>query len=115
MVLAYLVSSRKTATMSDYRTLKLQIDFETANRLTEASSVNSLITSALQAMHGMVGSAVDVEVTDMDEEIKIVTIRVHKLDVVKVWSALTMIGSYKDQRCRVVVKDGSVMTTKSKP
>ncbi|KNC87481.1 hypothetical protein SARC_00415 [Sphaeroforma arctica JP610] len=93
--------------MEDSHALKLRIDFESANRLTEAENVTDIIQFALQQLHGSVGASITVQVTEMDVSIENVTIEVHKSDVRKVWSALTMLSSYQGQRCRVLVREST--------
>ncbi|KNC87480.1 hypothetical protein, variant [Sphaeroforma arctica JP610] len=58
-------------------------------------------------LHGSVGASITVQVTEMDVSIENVTIEVHKSDVRKVWSALTMLSSYQGQRCRVLVREST--------
>ncbi|KXJ25942.1 ribonuclease P protein subunit p14 [Exaiptasia diaphana] len=86
--------------------LKVALEFE--ERDDEESSVKpvldilsykKLILEALEQLHGQVGGALVVDVLKYEQTTSEAILRVKESGLVKVWSALTLLGYYKDHRC----------------
>ncbi|XP_067854915.1 ribonuclease P protein subunit p14 isoform X1 [Heptranchias perlo] len=94
----------------DYQYLKVGLEFEETRpglRL-NAAHFKQLIVSALKDLHGETGAALPVDVLRFEEETLKAILRVKSRYVesisvhsglVKLWSALTLLGSYQNQKC----------------
>lgn len=91
---------------SEYHYLKIHLDFEEAARLNDAH-FKQLIISALKALHGEVGASLPFDVLKFDETSLSATLRVYSCGLVKLWSALTLFGSYYGKKCAFRVEQVS--------
>uniref|UniRef100_A0A8C6U2T9 Thioesterase domain-containing protein n=1 Tax=Neogobius melanostomus TaxID=47308 RepID=A0A8C6U2T9_9GOBI len=68
------------------------------------------IVSGLRSLHGEVGAALNFDVLQHDEASNIAVLKVPKEGLVKLWSSLTLLGSYMEQRCafRVLQVNGLI-------
>ncbi|XP_067907748.1 ribonuclease P protein subunit p14 isoform X2 [Heterodontus francisci] len=85
----------------DYHYLKVGLEFEERSpglRL-NAAHFKQLIVSALKDLHGEIGAALPVDVLRFEEETLAAILRVKSSGLVKLWSALTLLGSYQNQKC----------------
>ncbi|XP_067854916.1 ribonuclease P protein subunit p14 isoform X2 [Heptranchias perlo] len=85
----------------DYQYLKVGLEFEETRpglRL-NAAHFKQLIVSALKDLHGETGAALPVDVLRFEEETLKAILRVKSSGLVKLWSALTLLGSYQNQKC----------------
>jgi hypothetical protein len=78
-------------------------DFEGGAVIKEASLFRTVITHALQQLHGQVGAALDVDVTKLDPRTGEAVLRVHAAGMTRLQSALTMLGEYDRRRCQCTV------------
>ncbi|XP_078065678.1 ribonuclease P protein subunit p14 [Mustelus asterias] len=85
----------------DYHYLKVGLEFEERRpglRL-NAAHFKQLIVSALKDLHGEIGAALPVDVLKFEEETLTAILRIQSSGLVKLWSALTLLGSYQNQKC----------------
>ncbi|OXB78705.1 UNVERIFIED_CONTAM: hypothetical protein H355_002670 [Colinus virginianus] len=64
-----------------------------------APQLKQLVLAALRELHGEVGAALPVDVLAYDEKSLSAILRVVSSGLVKLWSALTLQGSYQNRRC----------------
>ncbi|XP_074861734.1 ribonuclease P protein subunit p14 [Carettochelys insculpta] len=84
---------------SEHHYLKLCLEFhETGIRL-NAAHFKQLIFSALKELHGEVGATLPVDVLTYEEKTMSAILRVPSSGFVKLWSALTLLGSYQNRKC----------------
>ncbi|XP_043934731.1 ribonuclease P protein subunit p14 [Protopterus annectens] len=91
---------------SDYHYLKIHLDCEEEVRLNDAH-FKQLIISALKDLHGEVGASLPFDVLKFDEKSLSAILRVYSSGLVKLWSALTLLGSYHGKRCAFRVEQVS--------
>ncbi|XP_078399729.1 ribonuclease P protein subunit p14 isoform X1 [Cetorhinus maximus] len=85
----------------DYHYLKVGLEFEGTRpgfRL-NAAHFKHLIVSALKDLHGEIGAALPVDLLRFEEETLTAILRVKSSGLVKLWSALTLLGSYQNEKC----------------
>ncbi|XP_043564128.1 ribonuclease P protein subunit p14 isoform X4 [Chiloscyllium plagiosum] len=84
-----------------YHYLKVGLEFGETRPAFKVSAAHfkQLIVSALKDLHGEFGAALPVDVLRYEEETLIATLRVRSSGLVKLWSALTLLGSYQNQKC----------------
>ncbi|XP_048403208.2 ribonuclease P protein subunit p14 [Stegostoma tigrinum] len=68
-----------------------------------AAHFKQLIVLALKDLHGEFGAALPVDVLRFEEETLTAILRVKSSGLVKLWSALTLLGSYQNQKCAFTV------------
>ncbi|XP_027556604.1 ribonuclease P protein subunit p14 [Neopelma chrysocephalum] len=64
-----------------------------------AAQFKQLVVSALRELHGEVGAALPVDVLTYEEKTLSAILRVISSGLVKLWSALTLLGFYQNRRC----------------
>ncbi|NXX84504.1 RPP14 protein, partial [Urocolius indicus] len=64
-----------------------------------AAQFKQLVVSALRELHGEVGAALPVDVLTYEEKTLSAIIRVISSGLIKLWSALTLLGFYQNRRC----------------
>lgn len=71
----------------------------------DSKQVKSIIVQSLLSLHGQVGAAIPVDVIRCTCRSKSVSaiLRLPHKDLVKAWSALTLLGSYGNSLCSVQV------------
>ncbi|KAM4740843.1 ribonuclease P protein subunit p14 isoform 2-T3 [Anableps anableps] len=84
---------------SPHHYLKVRLLLEDESPRVSAVDLKSFITSCLRGLHGEVGAALDVDVLTYDEETLTALLRVHSRGLVKLWSSLTLQGSYQNRAC----------------
>ncbi|KAF7249970.1 Ribonuclease P protein subunit p14 [Varanus komodoensis] len=84
---------------SEYHYLKIHLEFQEAAINLSAVEFKQLIISALKRLHGEVGAALPVDVLTYEEKTLFAILRVPKTGLVKLWSALTLLGSYQNKSC----------------
>ncbi|XP_060925964.1 ribonuclease P protein subunit p14 [Limanda limanda] len=57
------------------------------------------IVSGLKSLYGEVGAALPFDVLKYDEDKRSALLRVYSRGLVKLWSSLTLLGSYQNQAC----------------
>ncbi|XP_059800203.1 ribonuclease P protein subunit p14 isoform X2 [Hypanus sabinus] len=84
---------------SDYQYMKVRLEFEAPGFRLNDVSFKQMIVSALRGLHGEIGAAVPIDVLKFEEQSLTAILRVRGSDLVKLWSALTLVASYKDAKC----------------
>ncbi|XP_022075333.1 ribonuclease P protein subunit p14 [Acanthochromis polyacanthus] len=87
----------KNASPFHYMKVHLVLENETT-RLT-AVELKHFIISGLKTLHGEVGAALNVDVLKYDDDTLTALLRVSSRGLVKLWSSLTLLGSYQNQAC----------------
>ncbi|NWV22831.1 RPP14 protein, partial [Origma solitaria] len=64
-----------------------------------AAQFKQLVVTALRELHGEVGAALPVDVLIYEEKNLSAILRVISSGLVKLWSALTLLGFYQNRRC----------------
>ncbi|XP_042310335.1 ribonuclease P protein subunit p14 [Sceloporus undulatus] len=85
--------------VSEYHYLKIHLEFQEADISLNAVEFKQLIISALKRLHGEVGAALPVDVLTYEEKNLSAILRVPNSGLVKLWSALTLLGSYQNRNC----------------
>ncbi|XP_048878026.1 ribonuclease P protein subunit p14 [Brienomyrus brachyistius] len=88
---------------SEYHYMKISLIFEKEGKRLEAAFFKQLIISALRDLYGEVGAAFPFDVLKFDEASLTAILRVYNSGLVKLWSALTLLGSYHNEPCAVRV------------
>ncbi|XP_062979504.1 ribonuclease P protein subunit p14 [Elgaria multicarinata webbii] len=84
---------------SEYHYLKIHLEFQEADISLNAVEFKQLIISALKRLHGEVGAALPVDLLTYEEKTLSAILRVPTIGLVKLWSALTLFGSYQNRKC----------------
>ncbi|XP_047203562.1 ribonuclease P protein subunit p14 isoform X1 [Girardinichthys multiradiatus] len=84
---------------SPHHYLKVRLLLEVESTRVSAVELKRFIVSCLRGLHGEVGAALEVDVLKYDEETLSALLRVHSRGLVKLWSSLTLQGSYQNQAC----------------
>ncbi|CAB1422067.1 unnamed protein product [Pleuronectes platessa] len=64
-----------------------------------AVEFKQFITSGLKSLYGEVGAALAFDVLKYNEDKRTALLRVNSRGLVKLWSSLTLLGSYQNQAC----------------
>uniref|UniRef100_A0A667Y2T0 Uncharacterized protein n=2 Tax=Myripristis murdjan TaxID=586833 RepID=A0A667Y2T0_9TELE len=84
---------------SPYHYLKVYLQLESATTRLCAVELKQLIVSGLSSLFGEVGAALPFDLLKYDEEALTGILRVHSRGLVKLWSSLTLLGSYQNEAC----------------
>ncbi|XP_008103640.2 ribonuclease P protein subunit p14 [Anolis carolinensis] len=84
---------------SEYHYLKIRLELDDTNISLNAVEYKQLIISALKRLHGEVGAALPFDVLTYEEQNLSAILRVPNSGLVKLWSALTLLGSYQNRDC----------------
>ncbi|XP_024060641.1 ribonuclease P protein subunit p14 [Terrapene carolina triunguis] len=84
---------------SGHHYVKLRLEFQDGGMRLNAAHFKQLILSALKELHGEVGAALPVDVLTYEEKTLSAILRVPSSGLVKLWSALTLLGSYQNRKC----------------
>lgn len=87
----------KNASPYHYMKVCLVLEDETT-RLT-AVELKQFIITGLKALHGEVGAALNFDLLKYDEDTLTALLRVSSSGLVKLWTSLTLLGSYQNQDC----------------
>uniref|UniRef100_A0A8C8SSC5 Ribonuclease P/MRP subunit p14 n=1 Tax=Pelusios castaneus TaxID=367368 RepID=A0A8C8SSC5_9SAUR len=74
-------------------------EFPEAGVRLSAAHFKQLVVSALRELHGEVGAALSVDVLTYEEKTLSAILRISSSGLVKLWSALTLLGSYQNKKC----------------
>ncbi|XP_065671084.1 ribonuclease P protein subunit p14 [Hydra vulgaris] len=77
-------------------TLLVHLELEDATQLTQFE-YECAILSALDSLHGQIGSAINFDIESYDQGFAKLTL--NKSDMIKFWSALSLYGYYEGKRC----------------
>lgn len=84
---------------SEYHYMKVCLEFQERGVGLNAAQFKQLLVSALKDLFGEVGAASPVDVLTYEEKTLLAVLRVRSSDLVKLWSSLTMLGSYRSRKC----------------
>uniref|UniRef100_A0A452GFN8 Uncharacterized protein n=1 Tax=Gopherus agassizii TaxID=38772 RepID=A0A452GFN8_9SAUR len=84
---------------SQHHYMKICLEFQGGGIRLNAAHFKQLIISALKELHGEVGAALPVDVLTYEEKTLSAILRVPSSGLVKLWSALTLLGSYQNRKC----------------
>nr|XP_033782506.1 ribonuclease P protein subunit p14 [Geotrypetes seraphini] len=83
----------------EYHYMKIRLEFQEKGVHLNAPHFKQLILSALRDLHGEVGAALPFDVLTFDEKSLSAILRISNRGLVKLWSALTLLGSYQNHKC----------------
>ncbi|KAG7478153.1 hypothetical protein MATL_G00077240 [Megalops atlanticus] len=92
---------------SVYHYMKIALILENEDKRMNAAHFKQLIISALKDLYGEIGAAFPFDVLKFEENTLTAVLRVYNSGLVKLWSALTLLGSYQNEPCAVQVKQVS--------
>ncbi|XP_019360419.1 PREDICTED: ribonuclease P protein subunit p14 [Gavialis gangeticus] len=84
---------------AEHHYLRVSLEFPDGGARLNAAHFKQLVVSALKELHGEVGAALPVDVLTYDEKTLSAILRVSSSGFVKLWSALTLLGSYQNRKC----------------
>uniref|UniRef100_A0A1A7X4J5 Uncharacterized protein n=1 Tax=Iconisemion striatum TaxID=60296 RepID=A0A1A7X4J5_9TELE len=84
---------------SPYCYMKVCLVLQDEEARLNAVELKSFIITSLKDLHGEVGAALHFDVLKFDEESLTAVLRVSSRGLVKLWSSLTLQGSYQSQAC----------------
>ncbi|KAA0711989.1 Ribonuclease P protein subunit p14 [Triplophysa tibetana] len=84
---------------SVYHYMKISLDLENGKRSFSDAQFKQLIISALKELYGEVGAAFPFDLLKFDPSSLKAILRVYNKGLVKLWSALTLLGSYQNEAC----------------
>ncbi|KAM8930406.1 ribonuclease P protein subunit p14 [Pelodytes ibericus] len=89
---------------SEYHYIKIQLVFREQGKIRlNAAQFKLLVVSALKTLHGEVGSSIPLDLLRYDEQTFCAILRIYSRGLVKLWTALTLLGQYQNQECTVRV------------
>lgn len=84
---------------SPYHYLKVRLVLEDDSTRLSAVELKYFIITGLKSLYGEVGAALNFDVLKYDEDTLTGFLRVYSRSLVKLWSSLTLLGSYQNQAC----------------
>ncbi|XP_010641443.1 ribonuclease P protein subunit p14 [Fukomys damarensis] len=84
---------------SEYHYMKVCLEFQDHGVELSAAQFKQLLVSALKDLFGEVGAALPVDVLTYEEKTSSAILRVCSSGMVRLWSSLTLLGSYKGKKC----------------
>lgn len=84
---------------SPYHYMKVCLVLEDASTRLTAVELKQFIITGLKSLYGEVGAALNFDLLKYDEETLTGFLRVCSRGLVKLWSSLTLLGSYQNQAC----------------
>lgn len=84
---------------SVYHYMKISLILENGNKSISAPQFKQLIISALKDLYGEIGAAFPFDLLKFDESSRTAILRVYNRGLVKLWSALTLLGSFQEVAC----------------
>ncbi|XP_030633108.1 ribonuclease P protein subunit p14 [Chanos chanos] len=88
---------------SVYHYMKMSLILEDESKRLIAAEFKQLIVSGLRDLYGEIGAAIPFDLLTFDESTKTAILRVYNSGLVKLWSAITLIGSCQNELCAVRV------------
>ncbi|NXG88365.1 RPP14 protein, partial [Stercorarius parasiticus] len=79
--------------------LRVRLELPDGGARPRVAQFKQLVVSALRELHGEVGAALPVDVLTYEEKTLSAILRVISSGLVKLWSALTLLGFYQNRRC----------------
>ncbi|XP_023279951.1 ribonuclease P protein subunit p14 [Seriola lalandi dorsalis] len=84
---------------SPYHYMKVCLVLEDETTRLSAVDFKQFIITGLKSLFGEVGAALNFDLLKYNEETLSATLRVYSRGLVKLWSSLTLLGSYQNQAC----------------
>ncbi|XP_036594905.1 ribonuclease P protein subunit p14 isoform X2 [Trichosurus vulpecula] len=84
---------------SEYHYIKVQLEFQDHGFRLSDVQFKQLIVLALRDLFGEVGAALPFDVLTYEEKTLSAILRVCSSGLVKLWSSLTLLGSYQNKKC----------------
>ncbi|NWR62243.1 RPP14 protein, partial [Bucorvus abyssinicus] len=84
---------------AEHHYLRVRLELSDGGARPNVAQFKQLVVSALRELHGEVGAALPVDVLTYEEKTLSAILRVVSSGLVKLWSALTLLGFYQNRRC----------------
>ncbi|XP_022597882.1 ribonuclease P protein subunit p14 isoform X2 [Seriola dumerili] len=84
---------------SPYHYMKVCLVLEDESTRLSAVDFKQFIITGLKSLFGEVGAALNFDLLKYNEETLSAILRVYSRGLVKLWSSLTLLGSYQNQAC----------------
>lgn len=84
---------------SPYHYMKVCLVLEDESTRLSAVELKQFIITGLKSLYGEVGVALTFDLLKYDEDTLTALLRVYSKGLVKLWSSLTLLGSYQNQAC----------------
>uniref|UniRef100_A0A8C4UA99 Ribonuclease P/MRP subunit p14 n=1 Tax=Falco tinnunculus TaxID=100819 RepID=A0A8C4UA99_FALTI len=84
---------------AEHHYLRVRLELPDGGARPSVAQFKQLVVSALRELHGEVGAALPVDVLMYEEKTLSAVLRVISSGLVKLWSALTLLGYYQNRRC----------------
>lgn len=84
---------------SPYHYMKVCLVLEDESTRLSAVELKQFIITGLNSLYGEVGAALNFDLLKYDEDTFTALLRVYSRGLVKLWSSLTLLGSYQNQAC----------------
>ncbi|XP_046882161.1 ribonuclease P protein subunit p14 [Hypomesus transpacificus] len=84
---------------SVYHYMRISLELENESTRLSAVQLKQLIITGLRDLYGEVGAASPFDLLKFDEKTLTAVLRVFNSGFVKLWSSLTFLGFYKNERC----------------
>ncbi|KAM9654907.1 PX domain-containing protein kinase-like protein isoform 4-T4 [Morphnus guianensis] len=84
---------------AEHHYLRVRLELPDGGARPSVAQFKQLVVSALRELHGEVGAALPVDVLTYEEKTLSAILRVVSSGLVKLWSALTLLGFYQNRRC----------------
>ncbi|NWZ10925.1 RPP14 protein, partial [Agelaius phoeniceus] len=84
---------------AEHHYLRVRLELPDGGARPNAAQFKQLVVTALRELHGEVGAALPVDVLTYEEKTLSAILRVISSGLVKLWSALTLLGFYQNRRC----------------
>ncbi|NXS51564.1 RPP14 protein, partial [Brachypteracias leptosomus] len=84
---------------AEHQYLRVRLELPDGGARPNGAQFKQLVVAALRELHGEVGAALPVDVLTYEEKTLSAILRVVSSGLVKLWSALTLLGFYQNRRC----------------
>ncbi|XP_034440371.1 ribonuclease P protein subunit p14 [Hippoglossus hippoglossus] len=84
---------------SPYHYMNVCLVLEDESTKLSAVEFKQFIISGLKSLYGEVGAALSFDLLKYNEDKRTALLRVYSRGLVKLWSSLTLLGSYQNQAC----------------
>lgn len=84
---------------SPYNYMKICLVLEDESTRLTAVELKQFIITGLKSLYGEVGAALPFDLLKYNEDTLTALLRVYSKGLVKLWSSLTLLGSYQNQAC----------------
>ncbi|NXE05852.1 RPP14 protein, partial [Lophotis ruficrista] len=96
---AAIFERRVLRSAAEHHYLRVRLELPDGGARPSVAQFKQLVVSALRELHGEVGAALPVDVLTYEEKTLSAILRVISSGLVKLWSALTLLGFYQNRRC----------------